>query len=72
MKKIANTAKQGRMDFTIFAVVILLCVFGLVMVLSSSYYYAYRQLESHDGFYYVKKQAYKSSKLLNLIFQNQH
>ena len=57
MKKIANTAKKGRMDFTIFAVVILLCVFGLVMVLSSSYYYAYRQLESHDGFYYVKKQA---------------
>lgn len=57
MKKIANTAKQGRMDFTIFAVVILLCVFGLVMVLSSSYYYAYRQLKSHDGFYYVKKQA---------------
>ena len=33
MKKIANAAKQGRMDFTIFAVVILLCVFGLVMVI---------------------------------------
>lgn len=47
--------KVGKWDFPLFAVVLCLCLFGLVMVLSSSYYYAYRS--QSNGFFYFNKQA---------------
>ncbi|MBQ3108845.1 MAG: putative lipid II flippase FtsW [Clostridia bacterium] len=43
------------MDYTIFFTVLLLCMFGLVMVFSASYYYAQSQFD--DGLYYLKRQA---------------
>lgn len=49
---------QGRMDFSILLVVTILCAFGLVMIFSSSYYYAqYYSGANYDGFYYLKRQA---------------
>ena len=49
---------QGRMDFSILLVVTILCAFGLVMIFSSSYYYAQHYSgANHDGFYYLKRQA---------------
>ncbi|MDO4568400.1 MAG: putative lipid II flippase FtsW [Clostridia bacterium] len=46
--------RQGRMDFVLLGTVIVLCVFGLVMVLSASYYNCYQ--ESGDGFRDFKRQ----------------
>lgn len=49
---------QGRMDFSILLVVTILCAFGLVMIFSSSYYYAQHYSgANYDGFYYLKRQA---------------
>ena len=45
----------GHMDYSIFFTVLLLCMFGLVMVFSASYYYA--QSYFSDGLYYLKRQA---------------
>lgn len=49
---------QGRMDFSILLVVTVLCAFGLVMIFSSSYYYAQHYSgTNYDSFYYLKRQA---------------
>ena len=47
----AKRRTLGRMDFSLFLVVLLLCAFGLIMVFSASYYSA--QQNSGDGLYYV-------------------
>ena len=50
---------QGRIDFSILLVVTVLCAFGLVMIFSASYYYAQHYSgANHDGFYYLKRQAF--------------
>lgn len=50
--------KQGHIDFSILLVVSLLCAFGLVMVFSSSYYYAQHSSNTnYDGYYYLKRQV---------------
>ncbi|MDO4544151.1 MAG: putative lipid II flippase FtsW [Clostridia bacterium] len=57
-KRTSYTRQQGRIDFTILAVVTALCAFGLVMVFSASYYYAQHTLgANYDSFYYLKRQA---------------
>ncbi|MDO5110733.1 MAG: putative lipid II flippase FtsW [Clostridia bacterium] len=43
------------MDFALFSAILLLCAFGLVMVFSSSYYYA--QSRFGDGLYYLRSQS---------------
>ncbi len=56
--KTVETRKQTQkssMDFTLFAVVMLLCAFGLIMVFSASYYYA--QTKFGDGLYYLRSQS---------------
>lgn len=56
--KTVETHKQTQkssMDFTLFAVVMLLCAFGLIMVFSASYYYA--QTKFGDGLYYLRSQS---------------
>lgn len=50
-----NTKKKGRMDFVLFTMVMIICVFGLIMAFSASYYYAETKLG--DGYYYLKNQA---------------
>lgn len=54
-EKIGLFSTAGHMDYSIFFTVLLLCMFGLVMVFSASYYYA----QSHfgDGLYYLKRQT---------------
>ena len=47
--------QSGHLDFSILLVVTALCAFGLVMVFSSSYYYALYTFS--DGYYYLKRQA---------------
>ncbi len=50
--------KAGAADFTLFLVVILLVMFGVVMVFSSSYYYALtNQKFNNDMYHFVKRQA---------------
>ncbi len=47
--------QKSGMDFTLFAAVLLLCAFGLIMVFSASYYYA--QTNFSDGLYYLRSQS---------------
>lgn len=48
--------RAGQIDFSLFFAIIIICAFGLVMVFSSSYYYAQsRGLD--NGYYYLKNQA---------------
>lgn len=47
--------RNGQMDATLFAAVLLLCAFGLIMVFSASYYYA--QTRFGDGLYYLRSQS---------------
>ncbi|MDD4075979.1 MAG: putative lipid II flippase FtsW [Eubacteriales bacterium] len=47
--------RSSQMDFALFAAILLLCAFGLVMVFSSSYYYA--QSKFSDGLYYLRSQS---------------
>jgi len=50
--------KQGHIDFSVLLVVSLLCAFGLVMVFSSSYYYAQHSSNTnYDGYFYLKRQV---------------
>lgn len=46
--------KREESDFTIIACVVMLSFIGLIMVTSSSYYYAYTQLE--DSMYFFRRQ----------------
>lgn len=55
MKLREEIKKQGRMDFLLFGTIIAICVFGLVMVLSASYYSSYS--ECGDGFREFSRQA---------------
>ena len=55
MGKPIKLITRGRMDFSIFLMVILLCAFGIVMMFSASYYWA--QHYQGDGYFYVKKQV---------------
>ena len=55
MKLREEIKKQGRMDFLLFGTIIAICVFGLVMVLSASYYSSYS--EYGDGFREFSRQA---------------
>lgn len=48
--------RAGQMDFSLFIAVVIICAFGLVMVFSSSYYYA-QDRELDNGYYYLKNQA---------------
>ncbi|MCE5236750.1 MAG: putative lipid II flippase FtsW [Clostridiaceae bacterium] len=45
----------GHLDFPLLVAIVALCAFGLVMLFSASYYYAYTY--KGDGFYYLKSQA---------------
>jgi uncharacterized integral membrane protein len=45
----------GHLDFPLLVAIVVLCAFGLVMLFSASYYYAYTY--KGDGFYYLKSQA---------------
>lgn len=49
--------KPKQMDYAILLTVIILVIFGLVMVFSSSYYYAMTHVVFNDKFYFVKRQA---------------
>lgn len=56
--KVKEKKQQGRIDFSILIVVTILCAFGLVMVFSSSYYYAQNSSNANfDSFFYLKRQA---------------
>ncbi len=46
----------GHMDFQLLVAVVMLCAFGLVMLFSASYYYAYTYHDG-DGFFYLRSQA---------------
>lgn len=49
--------QTGSLDFSILLVVTVLCAFGLVMVYSSSYYYALHTRGcNYDGYFYLKRQ----------------
>ncbi|HWQ58558.1 MAG TPA: putative lipid II flippase FtsW [Clostridia bacterium] len=48
--------RAGQMDFSLFIAVVVICAFGLVMVFSSSYYYA-QDKGLDNGYYYLKNQA---------------
>ena len=57
-KRLAFLQQQGPMDFSILLVVTILCAFGLVMIFSSSYYYAQHYSGvNYDGFHYLKRQV---------------
>lgn len=56
--RLAFLQQQGPMDFSILLVVTILCAFGLVMIFSSSYYYAQHYAGvDYDGFHYLKRQV---------------
>lgn len=48
--------RAGQMDFSLFIAIAIVCAFGLVMVFSSSYYYA-QDKGLDNGVYYLKNQA---------------
>ena len=48
-------SSNGKIDFLLFIAIIVICAFGLVMLYSSSYYYAQEQYA--DGFKYLKNQG---------------
>lgn len=48
--------RAGHMDFSLFIAIAIISAFGLVMVFSSSYYYA-QDKGLDNGFYYLKNQA---------------
>lgn len=49
--------QTGSLDFSVLLVVTVLCAFGLVMVYSSSYYYALHTKGcNYDGYFYLKRQ----------------
>lgn len=50
-KTIAN---KHHFDFPLFAVILIICVFGLVMLFSASYYYG--QVKYNSGTYFLRKQ----------------
>ena len=50
-----RTANRGYFDYSHLMVIVFLCVFGLIMVYSSSYYTA--RVTSGDQFLYVRRQA---------------
>ena len=50
------TRRPGQIDFSLFIAITIICAFGLVMVFSSSYYYA-QDKNLDDGYYYLKNQA---------------
>jgi len=60
VKKAAVTTtvmKPKQMDYAILFTVVILVLFGLVMVFSSSYYYAMTHVVFNDKFYFVKRQG---------------
>ncbi|MDR0841084.1 MAG: putative lipid II flippase FtsW [Christensenellaceae bacterium] len=53
-----RSLKTGQMDFWLYAAVLILCAFGLIMVFSASYYYAQNNEKlDYDGFYFMRHQA---------------
>lgn len=50
------TRRPGQIDFSLFIAITIICAFGLVMVFSSSYYYA-QDKGLDNGYYYLKNQA---------------
>lgn len=56
-RKIKIKKRTGSFDFTLFFVVLMLVMFGLVMVFSSSYYYTLTRAKfGNDMYYFVKRQ----------------
>ena len=55
--KSEQVMKPKQMDYAILLTVIILVIFGLVMVFSSSYYYAMTHVVFNDKFYFVKRQG---------------
>ncbi|MBO4384306.1 MAG: putative lipid II flippase FtsW [Clostridia bacterium] len=49
-----TAANRHHFDFPLFAVILIICVFGLVMLFSASYYYA--QVKYGSGTYFLKRQ----------------
>jgi len=56
LKKL-HIEKGGSADYTILLLTIMLVLFGIVMVFSSSYYYAMQHPKIDDMFHFVKNQA---------------
>lgn len=52
-----HSENTGHADYTILMLTIMLVFFGIVMVFSSSYYYALEHPKINDMYYFVKKQA---------------
>ena len=48
--------KMGQIDFTLFAIVMLLVSVGVIMVYSASSYSAFFNPQYHDSMYFLKKQ----------------
>lgn len=52
-----NKQRGGSIDYTILLVTLMLVLFGIVMVFSSSYYYAMNHPKIDDMYYFVKRQG---------------
>ena len=55
-RRIKKTTEKGNVDFVMFFVILGLVLFGLVMVLSSSYYYAMTDPAFNDKYHFLKRQ----------------
>lgn len=58
---------RGGVDFPFLALTLVLLMFGLVMMFSASYAYAYYH-ENHDSFYFIRKQAIWAAAGLVMMF----
>jgi len=62
----AQLKEKKGMDYTLFAAILLICAFGLIMVFSASYYYAQSRFD--DGLYYLRSQGiYLAGGLVGLL-----
>ena len=55
-RRIKKTTEKGNVDFVMFFVILGLVLFGLVMVFSSSYYYAMTDPAFNDKYHFLKRQ----------------
>lgn len=63
----ARTKRRGKIDYTLFTVILILLVFGLVMVYSTSYYTA--NLKYDSPAYWLKRQgAFAGVGIIGMIF----
>lgn len=48
--------EKKMIDYPLFFIAILLSLFGIIMIFSASYYYAYYNTINHDSYHFLKKQ----------------